>query len=89
MNSVSIHTTSPTMDYISDHGGKAQNTSIKPKVVKLNRKTLGLHVDTSFENLQSKDESNSSLNGKLQKVTDYRQLLCSLFYCKLLWFLLL
>lgn len=70
MNSVSIHTTSPTMDYISDHGGKAQNKSIKPKVVKLNRKTLGLHVDTSFENLQ--DESNASLNGKLQKVTDYR-----------------
>ncbi|PFX34534.1 hypothetical protein AWC38_SpisGene522 [Stylophora pistillata] len=67
VNSVSIHTTSPTMDITSDHEGRAQNKSIKPKVVKLNRKTLGLHVDKSFEHQQSKNESNSSFNGGAQK----------------------
>lgn len=71
MNSVSLHTTSPTMDITSDHQGRAESKSIKPKVVKLNRKTLGLHVDKSFEHDQSKNESNSSFHGGPQKVKDY------------------
>ena len=66
MNSVSIHTASPTVNTRTDH---VANKAIKPKVVKLNRKTLGLHVDKSVEHLQAKDESSSSSNGRTQKVT--------------------
>lgn len=71
-NSVSINATSPTMDTRTSHEGNTVNKAIKPKVVKLNRSTLGLHVDRSVEHsLLKDDESSSSLNGGTQKVTSH------------------
>ncbi|XP_078373155.1 uncharacterized protein LOC144656789 isoform X2 [Oculina patagonica] len=68
INSVSINATSPTtVDTRTSHEGSTVNKLIKPKVVKLNRKTLGLHVDKSVEHSPLKDESSSSLNGGPQK----------------------
>lgn len=68
ISSVSIGATSPTTDTRTNHEGNKVNKVIKPKVVKLNRKTLGLNVDRSFEQSILKDESSSSLNGGMQKV---------------------
>lgn len=68
INSVSINATSLTTDTRTSHEGCTVNKVIKPKVVKLNRKTLGLHVDKSVEHSLVKDEPSSSFNGGVQKV---------------------
>lgn len=68
VNSVSINATSPTTNTRTSHERNTVNKAIKPKVVKLNRTTLGLNVDKSFEHSVLKDDSRSSLNGGAQKV---------------------
>lgn len=68
INSVSIDATSPTTDTRTNHEGNKVNKVIKPKVVKLNRKTLGLNVDRSVEHSVLRDETSLSLNGGMQKV---------------------
>ena len=52
----------------TSHEHDTVNKEIKPRVVKLNRTTLGLNVDKSVEKSLLKDESRSSLNGGIQKV---------------------
>lgn len=59
INSVSINATSPSLDSRTGHKDNAVNKTAKPKVVKLNRKTLGLNLSKSV----LKDELTSSLNG--------------------------
>ena len=68
INSVSIHATSPTTNTRTSHEHNTVNKAVKPKVVKLNRTTLGLNVDKSVEHAVLKDDSRSSLNGGTQKV---------------------
>ena len=68
VNSVSISATSPTTNTRTSHECSTVNKAIKPKVVKLNRATLGLNVDKSFEHSALKDDSTSSLNGGTRKV---------------------
>ena len=68
INSVTIDATSPSTNTRTSHEGNTVNKAIKPKVVKLNRRTLGLNVDKSFEHSLLKDDSRSSLNGGTQKV---------------------
>lgn len=68
VNSVSINATSPTTNTRTSHERNTVNKAIKPKVIKLNRTTLGLNVDKSFEHSVLKDDSRSSLNGGAQKV---------------------
>jgi len=68
INSVSINATSPTTNTRTSDENNTVNKAIKPKVVKLNRTTLGLNVDKSFEHSIMKDESRSSLNCGTQKV---------------------
>jgi len=67
INSVAINATSPTTNTGTSHERNTLNKAVKPKVVKLNRTTLGLHVDKSFEHSLLKDESKSSLNGGTEK----------------------
>ena len=68
INSVSIDATSPTANTRTSWEHNTVNKAIKPKVVKLNRATLGLNVDKSIEHPVLKDDSRSSLNGGTQKV---------------------
>jgi len=76
INSVAINATSPTTNTGTSHERNTLNKAVKPKVVKLNRTTLGLHVDKSFEHSLLKDESKSSLNGGTEKVWSH----CSNLY---------
>lgn len=71
INSASIDATSPSTNTRTSHEGNTVNKAIKPKVVKLNRRTLGLNVDKSFEHSLLKDGSRSSLNGGTQKVQSH------------------
>lgn len=68
INSVSINSTSPTLDSASGHRNSSLNNASKPKVVKLNRKTLGLNLNKSLEPAMAKVDINSTLNGGAQKV---------------------
>ena len=68
INSVSINSTSPTLDSAPGHRNSSLNNASKPKVVKLNRKTLGLNLNKSLEPAIAKVDINSTLNGGAQKV---------------------
>lgn len=68
INSVSINSTSPTKDSAPGHRNSLLNNASKPKVVKLNRKTLGLNLNKSLEPAIAKVDINSTLNGGAQKV---------------------
>ena len=68
VNSVSINSTSPTLDSAPRHRNSSLNNASKPKVVKLNRKTLGLNLNKSLEPAITKVDINSTLNGGAQKV---------------------
>lgn len=65
INSVSITTTSPTLDYRTGCENMVVNKTVKAKVVKLNRKTLALNLDKSF----LKDELRSSCNSGEKVIT--------------------
>ena len=67
INSVSINSTS-TLDSTPGHRNSSLNNASKPKVVKLNRKTLGLNLNKSLEPAMAKVDINSTLNGGAQKV---------------------
>ena len=68
INSVSINSTSPTLDSTPGHRNSSLNNASKPKVVKLNRKTLRLNLNKSLEPATAKVDINSTLNGGAQEV---------------------
>ena len=76
-----INSTLPTLESKTGHENNSVNKTAKPKVVKLNRKTLGLNLNKSVEEQTLKQELQLSLNGGTQKViTRYYQKWC--FYTR-------
>jgi len=67
INSVSINATLPILESKTGHENNSVNKTAKPKVVKLNRKTLGLNLNKSVEEQTLKQELQLSLNGGTQK----------------------
>ncbi|XP_068698098.1 uncharacterized protein [Montipora foliosa] len=68
IDSVSINSaSSPTQDSSSGHNHNVMSKITKAKVVKLNRKTLGLNLNTSVSQCALKDKLASTLNGKTQQ----------------------
>ena len=54
------------------HTSNSLNNTTKPKVVKLNRKTLGLNLNKSAEQTTLMEEFSSNVNGGSQKVITHK-----------------